>query len=93
MARPRWVGNWFALRGISCVPVLLPRSPSSLVIATGTFPGSPAVTAALAYGVFGIVGSLVLALAWGRPAFAPGGTGQPAEVPESPRPERANTRS
>jgi BASS family bile acid:Na+ symporter len=37
-----------------------------LVIATGNFPGTAAVTAALAYGIFEIVGSLILALAWAR---------------------------
>ena len=41
-----------------------------LVIATGNFAGSPAVTAVLAYGVFEIVGSLVLALSWVK-AFTP----------------------
>lgn len=37
-----------------------------LVIATGNFGGTAAVTAVLAYGVFEIVGSLLLAMAWGR---------------------------
>ena len=37
-----------------------------LVIVTGNFGGTPAVTAALAYGVFEVVGSLVLALSWNR---------------------------
>jgi BASS family bile acid:Na+ symporter len=37
-----------------------------LVIATGNFPGTAAVTAALAYGIFEIVGSLLLALRWAR---------------------------
>jgi hypothetical protein len=37
-----------------------------LVIATGTFAGTPAVTAVLVYGFFGVVGSLLLALGWGR---------------------------
>src|SRR5262249_49000418 len=37
-----------------------------LVIATGSFSGTAAVTAATAYGIFEIVGSLLLALAWGR---------------------------
>ena len=35
-----------------------------LVIATGNFAGTPAVTAALAYGVLEVLGSLVLALRW-----------------------------
>jgi len=37
-----------------------------LVIATRNFGGTPAVTAVLAYAFFEIVGSLLLALAWGR---------------------------
>jgi BASS family bile acid:Na+ symporter len=37
-----------------------------LVIATGSFAGTAAVTAALAYGIFEIVGSLLLALGWAQ---------------------------
>ena len=37
-----------------------------LVIATGSFGGTPAVTAVIAYGLFAVVGSLLLALVWGR---------------------------
>jgi BASS family bile acid:Na+ symporter len=37
-----------------------------LVIVTGNFGGTAAVTAVLAYGIFEIVGSLLLALAWSR---------------------------
>jgi BASS family bile acid:Na+ symporter len=37
-----------------------------LVIATGSFPGTAAVTATLVYGIFEIVGSFLLAWAWGR---------------------------
>jgi BASS family bile acid:Na+ symporter len=51
-----------------------------LVVATGAFAGTPAVTAVLAYGLFAIVGSLLLALGWGRQT-------------ESPRREHAYTRS
>jgi BASS family bile acid:Na+ symporter len=47
-----------------------------LVIATGAFAGTPVVTAALAYGVFEVLGSLLLALGWGRLAFAPGRMGR-----------------
>jgi BASS family bile acid:Na+ symporter len=39
-----------------------------LVIAVGNFAGTAAVTATLAYGIFEIVGSLLLALAWARRA-------------------------
>jgi BASS family bile acid:Na+ symporter len=37
-----------------------------LVIATGAFAGTPAVTAVLVYGLFEVVGSLLLALGWAR---------------------------
>jgi BASS family bile acid:Na+ symporter len=37
-----------------------------LVIASTAFAGTPAVTATLAYGLFAVAGSLVLALAWAR---------------------------
>jgi serine/threonine protein kinase len=50
-----------------------------LVIATGTFPGTPAVTAVLVYGLLEVVGSLLLALGWARvgaaTAGAPAGCG------------------
>lgn len=37
----------------------------SLVIATGNFAGTPAVTAVMAYGIFEVLASLLLALWWG----------------------------
>jgi BASS family bile acid:Na+ symporter len=43
-----------------------------LVIATGNFDGTAAVTAVLAYGILEIVGSLLLAVAWGRLSTAAG---------------------
>jgi BASS family bile acid:Na+ symporter len=43
-----------------------------LVIATRSFGGTAAVIAVLAYGIFEIVGSLLLALAWSRVHLAPG---------------------
>jgi BASS family bile acid:Na+ symporter len=43
-----------------------------LVIATGGFAGTPAVSAALAYGIIEIIGSLVLAMMWGRIAATRG---------------------
>lgn len=46
-----------------------------LVIATGSFAGTPAVSAALAYGIVEIFGSLLLALWWGRRAVATGRIG------------------
>jgi BASS family bile acid:Na+ symporter len=41
-----------------------------LVIATGSFAGTPAVTATLVYGLFEVLGSLLLALGWARRAPA-----------------------
>ena len=38
----------------------------SLVIATGSFPGTPAVTAATAFAIFQTVVMALVALAWGR---------------------------
>jgi len=38
----------------------------SLVIATGSFPGSPAVTAVLVYGIFQTLVSAAIALGWGK---------------------------
>ena len=38
----------------------------SLVIATGSFPGTPAISAALAYAVFQTIVLALIALAWGR---------------------------
>jgi BASS family bile acid:Na+ symporter len=43
-----------------------------LVIATGSFAGTPAVSATLAYGIVEIVGSVLLAMRWGR-SMATGG--------------------
>jgi BASS family bile acid:Na+ symporter len=42
-----------------------------LVIATGAFAGTAAVTAAVAYGLFEVVGSLLLALWWARRGTPP----------------------
>jgi bile acid:Na+ symporter, BASS family len=42
----------------------------SLVIATGSFPGTPAVTSALIYAVFQTIVLALLALVWGRRASA-----------------------
>ena len=42
-----------------------------LVIATGNFAGTAAVTAVLAYGILEILGSVLLALVWGRIGLTP----------------------
>jgi BASS family bile acid:Na+ symporter len=50
-----------------------------LVIATGAFAGTPAVTAVLIYGLVEILGSLLLALGWGRAGVAAFGDTRPAK--------------
>jgi BASS family bile acid:Na+ symporter len=42
----------------------------SLVIASGSFPGTPAVTAATVYGLFQTIAIALIALAWGRATHA-----------------------
>lgn len=49
----------------------------SLVIATASFPGTPAVTAALAYALFQTIALALLAAAWGK------GAGRPATAARS----------
>lgn len=49
-----------------------------MVIATGAFPGTPAVTAAMIYGLVGFLGSLLLAVAWGRRGRATENVAPPA---------------
>jgi BASS family bile acid:Na+ symporter len=49
----------------------------SLVIATGSFPGTEAVTAALAYGLVQTIALALVALLWGRLAAAPAGGSLP----------------
>jgi bile acid:Na+ symporter, BASS family len=50
-----------------------------LVIVTGNFAGTPAVSAALAYGIVEVFGSLLLALWWGRRATMPNLAGRPTD--------------
>jgi bile acid:Na+ symporter, BASS family len=58
-----------------------------LVIVTGSFAGTPAVPAALAYGIVEVLGSLVVALWWGSPYGK-----EPPRSPAGTR-ERATDRS
>lgn len=48
-----------------------------LVIATGNFAGTPAVSATLAYGIVEVFGSLLVALGWGRRHLTARATGGP----------------
>jgi BASS family bile acid:Na+ symporter len=71
-----WAAGWLLagagtdLRKTMTLTTSLRNVGVGLVIATGTFAGTPAVTAVLAYGLFEVVGSLALALAWARRATA-----------------------
>jgi BASS family bile acid:Na+ symporter len=65
-----------------------------LVIATGSFPGTPALTAVLVYGLFGVVGTLFLALGWARKgAVMTGDSGQAPLVPSPVQPPASQFRS
>jgi bile acid:Na+ symporter, BASS family len=60
-----------------------------LVIVTANFPGTPAVSAALAYGIIEVLGSLLLAVWWGRQgrsAAAASSAGPPATRKAEGRP-------
>ena len=50
-----------------------------LVIVTGNFAGTPAVSAALAYGIVEVFGSLLVALWWGRPDMVARRLGRPTK--------------
>jgi BASS family bile acid:Na+ symporter len=69
-----WAAGWLlggadvAVRRTMTLLTSLRNVGVGLVIATGTFAGTPAVTAVLVYGLLEVVGSLLLALAWGRHA-------------------------
>jgi BASS family bile acid:Na+ symporter len=65
-----WVAGWLLggpgtdARKTMTLTTSLRNVGVGLVIASSAFAGTPAVTAALAYGLFAIVGSFFLALAW-----------------------------
>jgi BASS family bile acid:Na+ symporter len=56
----------------------------ALVIAAGNFAGTAAVTATIAYGIFEIVGSLLLSLGWSRRVAAPDRNAAAAKLEPSP---------
>jgi BASS family bile acid:Na+ symporter len=74
-----WVAGWVSggpesgSRKALALTTSLRNVGVGLVIATGNFGGTAAVTAVLAYGIIEIVGSLLLALMWGRASRAAGG--------------------
>ena len=71
-----WVAGWLlggkdlATRKTMTLTTSLRNVGVGLVIATSTFANTPAVTATLVYGLFEVVGSLLLALGWARTARA-----------------------
>jgi BASS family bile acid:Na+ symporter len=71
-----WASGWLlggsdlATRKAMTLTTSLRNVGVGLVIATGAFGGTPAVTAALVYGLFEVIGSLLLALAWSRRGWA-----------------------
>src|SRR5262249_30189709 len=76
-----WAAGWLLagpgieIRKAMTLTTALRNVGVGLVIATGSFAGTPAVTAVLAFGLSGILGSLLLAVALGRGA---GSAEQPA---------------
>jgi BASS family bile acid:Na+ symporter len=71
-----WAAGWLlggpgtGVRKVMTLTTSLRNVGVGLVIAAGSFAGTPAVTATLAYGLFGVVGTLLLALMWARRAPA-----------------------
>lgn len=67
-----WAAGWLlggaeaARRKAMTLTTALRNVGVGLVIATGSFAGTPAVTATLVYGLFGVIGSLLLALFFAR---------------------------
>jgi bile acid:Na+ symporter, BASS family len=67
-----WAAGWLLggpgpdTRKVMTLTTSLRNVGVGLVIATGAFAGTPAVTATLVYGLFEVVGSLLLAFLWGR---------------------------
>jgi BASS family bile acid:Na+ symporter len=67
-----WVSGWLLggpgkdTRKAMALTTSLRNVGVGLVIAAGSFAGTAAMTAALAYGIFEIIGSLLLALVWSR---------------------------
>ena len=74
-----WAAGWLLggprhdIRKALALTTSLRNVGVGLVIATSNFGGSAAVTAVVAFGIFEIVGSLLLAMAWGRAKSTPGG--------------------
>jgi BASS family bile acid:Na+ symporter len=67
-----WGAGWLlggrdpAIRKCMTLTTSLRNVGVGLVIATSAFAGTPAVTATVVYGLFEVLGSLLLAIVWGR---------------------------
>jgi BASS family bile acid:Na+ symporter len=76
-----WAAGWLlggpgaGDRKVLALTTALRNVGVGLVIATGAFAGTPAVTATLVYGLVEVVGSLALALVWARSPAGPGPPG------------------
>jgi bile acid:Na+ symporter, BASS family len=83
-----WAGGWLLgsrdpqPRKVMTLTTSLRNVGVGLVIANKTFADSPAVTAVLAYGLYGVLASLLLAVGWGRWASAPKGVASGTTAPE-----------
>lgn len=67
-----WAAGWLlagrnrADRRAMTLTTALRNVAVGLVIANGNFPGTPTISAVVAYGLFGLLGTLLLALYWSR---------------------------
>jgi BASS family bile acid:Na+ symporter len=93
-----WVAGWLlggpdsAIRKAMTLTTSLRNVAVGLVIATGSFAGTPAVTAVVVYGLLGIVGSLLLALVWSQiEATGALATVERNQVPSSVQPAAKET--
>lgn len=72
-----WAAGWLlggpgaANRKVMTLTTALRNVGVGLVIATGSFAGTPAVSAAVVYGLFEVLGSLLLARVWSRREAVP----------------------
>jgi BASS family bile acid:Na+ symporter len=91
-----WVAGWLlggpgaGNRKAMTLTTSLRNVGVGLVLATGSFAGTPAVTAVVVYGLFGVVGSLLLALGWARKESVTTGNRAQTQLLTSPAEPTAN---
>jgi BASS family bile acid:Na+ symporter len=73
-------GRDLAIRKSMTLTASLRNVGVGLVIVTGSFAGTPAVTSTVVYGLFEVLVSLLLAIVWGRSKLTPSTT-EPAATP------------